>query len=198
MSAQNMQAQQQQQAAMQAKPISQIDKLKLMIIRIGDELRHSRDDHLEKLKTQFVSPFVLKEKTHRHTLTETLITCIHVMPHKVNLYSALLALVAIEDFDFAADLVRQIVYSLHQVLVLEANVYASKNVMRILGNLVQVGLIGTETFCQFLLQLVEEFQKMNVTQDEEGSSGCQHHSIDLMLEVILASLPTTAAKLQRE
>ena len=147
---------------MQAKPISQIDKLKLMTIRIGDELRHSRDDHLEKLKTQFVSPFVLKEKTHRHTLTETLITCIHVMPHKVNLYSALLALVAIEDFDFAADLVRQIVYSLHQVLVLDANVYASKNVMRILGNLVQIGLIGSETFCQFLLQLVEEFQKMNV------------------------------------
>ena len=51
------------------KPISQIDKLKLMIIRIGDELRHNRDEHLQKLKSQFVSPFVLKEKTHRHNLT---------------------------------------------------------------------------------------------------------------------------------
>ena len=39
---------------------------------------------------------------------------------------------------------------------------------------------------------------MNVTSDEEGSSGCQHHSIDLMLEVILASLPATAAKLSKE
>ena len=28
------------------KPISQIDKLKLMIIRIGDEMRHNRDDNL--------------------------------------------------------------------------------------------------------------------------------------------------------
>ena len=95
------------------KPISQIDKLKLMIIRIGDEMRHNRDDNLQKLKTQLTSAFVLKEKTHRATVTETLIACIHAMPHKVNLYSALLALVAVEDFDFAADLVRQIIESLH-------------------------------------------------------------------------------------
>ena len=166
-----------------------------MIIRIGDELRHNRDDHLQKLKTQFVSPFVLKEKTHRHTLTETLISCIHCMPHKVNLYSSLLALVAIEDFDFAADLIRQIVESLHQALVLEANVFASKNVMRLLGNLMQIGLISSETFCQFLLQLVEEFQKMSTAQD---GFGFQSHSTDLMLEVILASLPATAQKLSRE
>ena len=58
------------------------------------------------------------------------------MPHKVNLYSSLLALVAIDDFDFASDLIRQIVESLQQVLVLDANVFASKNVMRLLGNLV--------------------------------------------------------------
>lgn len=147
------------------KPISQIDKLKLMIIRIGDEMRHNRDDNLQKLKTQLTSAFVLKEKTHRATVTETLIACVHAMPHKVNLYSALLALVAVEDFDFAADLVRQIIESLHQVLVLDANVFASKNVTRLLGNLVQMKLIGSEAFCKFLLQLVEEFEKMNLMLD---------------------------------
>lgn len=88
------------------KPLSQLDKLKLMIIRIGDEQRHNCDDQLNKLKTQIVSPFVLKEKSHRQALAETLVTCVHCMPHKVNLYSALLGLVAAEDFDFAADLVR--------------------------------------------------------------------------------------------
>ena len=119
-----------------SKPISQIDKLKLMIIRIGDELRHNRDEHLQKLKTQFVSPFVLKEKSHRHNLTDTLISCIHCMPHKVNLYASLLALVAIEDFDFAADLIRQVIESLNQVLVTDGNVFASKNIMRLLGQLV--------------------------------------------------------------
>ena len=67
--------------------------------------------------------------------------------------------------------------------------------MRLLGNLVQVGLIGSEAFCQFLLQLVEEFQKMQSAQD--GAS-FQSHSTDLMLEVILASLPSTAQKLSRE
>ena len=84
------------------------------------------------------------------------------MPHKVNLYSALIALLAVEDFDFAADLIRQIIESLHQVLVLDANVFASKNVMRLLGSLVQIKLISSEVFCKFLLQLVEEFEKMNL------------------------------------
>jgi len=94
---------------------------------------------------------VLKEKSHRLIVKETLINCIHCMPHKVNLYTALLALIAIEDFDFAADLIHQIIESLQSVLVLEANVYASKNVMRILGSLVQMKLIGSEAFCKFLL-----------------------------------------------
>ena len=67
--------------------------------------------------------------------------------------------------------------------------------MRLLGNLMQIGLIGSEAFCQFLLQLVEEFQKMSTAQD---GSGFQSHSTDLMLEVILASLPATAQKLSRE
>ena len=118
------------------------------------------------------------------------------MPHKVNLYSALLALVAVEDFDFAADLIRQIIESLHQVLVLDSNAFATKNVMRLLGNLVQMKLISSEAFCKFLLQLVEEFEKMNLMQD--GNPGCQSHSTDLMLEVILASLPSTATILARE
>lgn len=39
---------------------------------------------------------------------------------------------------------------------------------------------------------------MNVTGDEEGSAGCQQYSTDLVLEVILASLPATASKLSRE
>ena len=92
------------------------------------------------------------------------------MPHKVNLYTALLALVAIEDFDCAAELIHQIIESLQAVLVLEANVFATKNVMRLLGNLVQMKLIGSEAFCKFLLQLVEEFEKMNLIQD--GNPGC--------------------------
>ena len=80
--------------------------------------------------------------------------------------------------------------------MLEANPFASKNIMRLLGNLVQMKLIGSETFCKFLLQLVEEFEKMNLMQD--GNPGCQSHSTDLMLEVILASLPSTATILSRE
>lgn len=84
-----------------------------MLIRIGDEMKHARDDHLQKLKTQLISPFVLKDRTNRDTLTQTLIKVIHCMPHKVNLYSGLILLIACDDFDFASDLVKQIVESLN-------------------------------------------------------------------------------------
>ena len=122
-----------------------------MIIRIGDEKRENVDEHLQKLKAQMVSAFVLKERGHKASVTDTLMSCIQVMPHKVNLYSALLALVALDDFEFATELLTAIVESLNQVLVLDGNVYASKNIMRLIGNLVHYGLINSEVFCQFLL-----------------------------------------------
>jgi len=67
--------------------------------------------------------------------------------------------------------------------------------MRVLGNLMQVGLINSEAFCLFLLQLVEEYQKLQGSQE---GTGCQSHSTDLILEIILSSLPATASKLSRE
>ena len=36
-----------------------------MIIRIGDERREQRDEHLHKLKSQLVSGFVMKDKSNR-------------------------------------------------------------------------------------------------------------------------------------
>ena len=122
-----------------------------MIIRIGDEKRECRDEHLQKLKTQFASPFVLKERSHRQTLTDTLINCIQVMPHKIMIYTALLTNLAVDEFDFAAEIVGRTVESLHLTLVIQGDVYKSKNIMRLLGNLVQVGLVNSEAFCQFLL-----------------------------------------------
>ena len=88
-----------------------------MLIRIGDEMKHARDDHLQKLKTQLTSPFVLKDRSNRDVIAQTLTKVVHCMPHKVNLYSALILLVACEDFDFAHDLVKQINTSLNEVLV---------------------------------------------------------------------------------
>jgi len=81
------------------------------------------------------------------------------------------------------------------VLVADGNVYASKNVMRLLGNLVSYGLISTEVFCQFLLQIIEDYQMLPGANEGCGS---QSHSNDLILEVILAALFATANKLQRE
>jgi len=56
------------------KPLSHRDKLKLMIVRIGDERRQLVNDHLVKLKD-----FILSEETqknHRDIAIDTLVSCI--------------------------------------------------------------------------------------------------------------------------
>ena len=113
-----------------------MDKLKLMIIRIGDEKRDNRDEHLLKLKTQLNSAFVMKDKNNRQTLVDVLITCVKCMPHKVNLYSYLTAAISVEDFEFAQEITVKVVESLNECLTKNGDVIASKNCMRILGNLV--------------------------------------------------------------
>jgi len=117
------------------------------------------------------------------------------MPHKIMIYTALLVNLAVDEFDFAAEIVGRTVESLHLTLVIHGDIYRSKNIMRLLGNLVQIGLVNSEAFCQFLLQFIEEYQKMPGSQEP---TGCSSHSSDLILEVILASLPSTSAKLSKE
>ena len=183
------------QQAPPSKPISQMDKIKLMIIRIGDEKRELRDEHLGKLKTQLNSAFVMKDKNNRAALVEALLTCTRAMPHKVNLYSYLVAAIAVDDFDFAKEITLRVVELLNDCLTRDGDVFASKNAMRMLGNLVQMGLISSEAFCQLLLQIVEDYSKLH---NSMSATGCQTHSTDLILETLLAAMPLTMQKLQRE
>lgn len=79
------------------------------------------------------------------------------MPHKVNIYTALLGSLAVDEFEFAQEIVIRTVESLQQTLVIHADVYRSKNIMRLVGNLVFLGLINSEGFCNFLLSFIEEY-----------------------------------------
>jgi hypothetical protein len=54
----------------------------------------------------------------------------------------------------------KVVEALNDTLIREGDCFKSKNLMRLLGNLVQVGLISSEAFCSLLLQLVEDYQKL--------------------------------------
>jgi len=88
-----------------------------MIIRIGDEKRHELDVHLQKMRTHLNSAFVMKDKNNREVIVETLTTCIKHMPHKVNLYSYLIAALSLEDFDFATLITKSVVQLLNEALV---------------------------------------------------------------------------------
>ena len=166
-----------------------------MLIRIGDEKRDQRDEHLTKLKGLFTSYFVLKHKGNKDALIESLLTCIVLMPHKVGLYSYLVAATCVESFEFGQEIVFKVVETLNETLIRDGDCFKSKNIMRLLGFLVQVGLITTEAFCSLLLQMVEDYMKL---AGAGKGTGAQTHSSDLILETILSSLPNTFHKLQKE
>ena len=89
----------------------------------------------------------MKDKNNRDALVDALLTCVKYMPHKVNLYSYLVAASAVENFEFGQDVTFKLVESLNESLIRDGDCFKSKNTMRILANLVQIGLITSESFC---------------------------------------------------
>lgn len=51
----------------------------------------------------------MKDKNNREAVIDTLTTCIKHMPHKVNLYSYLIAALSLDDFDFATQITNRVV-----------------------------------------------------------------------------------------
>lgn len=58
------------------------------------------------------------------------------MPHKVNLYSYLVAATSVENLEFGQEIIFKVVESLNETLIKQGDCFKSKNAMRFLGNLV--------------------------------------------------------------
>ena len=71
-------------------------RIKLMLIRVGDERRELLDQHLVALKTKCLD-FDKYESDTKSVLIETLITVITNLPHKVLVYSNFVAILAAEN-----------------------------------------------------------------------------------------------------
>lgn len=70
------------------------------------------------------------------------------MPHKINLYAHLIAAISVDDFDFATEIINAVTESIGVTLTRNADVFAAKNAMRVLGMLVgQYAVITCEAFC---------------------------------------------------
>jgi len=68
-----------------------------MLVQIGDKRRELKDEHLKKLRD-----LIVKEKLDNFMLvTKVLTKCILLMPHKTQLYAALLSMIAVEDYELA-------------------------------------------------------------------------------------------------
>lgn len=85
------------------------------MIRISDEKRAQKDEHLQKLKN-----FILSEEcfSHHEELVQDIFPkCVLNMPHKSLIYSTLVALIAIEKNSLAVDIVNKLVESLQESFV---------------------------------------------------------------------------------
>ena len=74
-----------------------------MIIRIGDEKREQKDDHIKKLRAVILQEETLKN--HKETVLDTLTKCVLNMPHKSLIYATIVASIAVENEQFANEIV---------------------------------------------------------------------------------------------
>jgi len=81
--------------------------------------------------------------------------------------------------------------SLFQALVIERNVHASKNLMRVLGSLVDFGCLSAPWFSQTVIQLLDE-----CLTGAGGKVG--KPELELIIETIMAGMMIATARLQRE
>lgn len=90
----------------------------------------------------------MKDKSNRQLIVDALLTCVRVMPHKINLYTHLIAAISVDDFDFATEIINAVTESIGVTLTRNGDVFAAKNAMRVLGMLVgQYGVVTCEAFC---------------------------------------------------
>jgi hypothetical protein len=86
-----------------------------MIIRIGDERRQQKDDHIKKLKAMILQDETLKN--HRALVTDILLKCVMNMPHKIALYAAIVGSVAVDNEQLATEIVTRVGELLQESLV---------------------------------------------------------------------------------
>lgn len=132
--------------------------IKLMLIRIGDERREMLDQHLVALKMKCLD-FTKYEADTKDVLTQTLITVITNLPHKVLVYSNFIAMLAQDDANYAQEIISIILKHLSIFFINEQDDLKSRSIFRWLANLVDVRVIDSKSVCQFLLGFLDEVQK---------------------------------------
>ena len=159
-----------------------------MLIRIGDEKREMIEQHLENLKGKCIDTEKHEVDT-KEEMQATLCQVVHNLPQKVLIYAALVALIAKENAQLAKDLIDTIVQSLKKIFVNDQDAFRSRNVFRFLSYLVDLRVICAKEACQFILNILDEYQK--AAENFQG---------DLVLHCVLVFLTTenTCQRLQKE
>jgi hypothetical protein len=120
-----------------------------MIVRIGDQKRAHIEEHLTKLRDYLTSDDTMKHQ--RHQTVHTVVSALTNLPHKAFVYGALITMINIHSTHLANEIVTHMIEQLSLSLVSERNVHASKNIMRVLAVLVELGCLASGWFSQTVI-----------------------------------------------
>jgi DNA-binding transcriptional regulator YbjK len=90
-------------------------------------------------------------KHQRHQTVHTLVSALTNLPHKAFVYGALITMINIHSTHLANEIVTHMIEQLSLSLVSERNVHASKNIMRVLAVLVELGCLASGWFSQTVI-----------------------------------------------
>ena len=153
-----------------------------MLVRVGDEKRDMREEHLRKLKDFLLSAET--QKNYKEVVLNVFKRCVASLPHKVFLYATLTTLLITENETFGTSLVEQTAETLKELLT-NFNAEAVKAVVRYLASLVTYRVLDSKTFTILIIQLLEETERAK----DFG---------DLVLEAVIGGLPICSQTLTKE
>eukprot|EP01114_Cavostelium_apophysatum_P014517 TRINITY_DN3790_c0_g1_i1.p1 TRINITY_DN3790_c0_g1~~TRINITY_DN3790_c0_g1_i1.p1 ORF type:complete len:829 (-),score=226.89 TRINITY_DN3790_c0_g1_i1:25-2442(-) len=163
------------------------NRLKSLIVRVGDKSTSSLESNLEGL-AKALEDEVTKQKS---TIVECIMRCVVALPVKIPVYGTLVGLINAKNFEVGADIVQRTSTQLQAAL--DNNQFNDiKYLTRFVGELVNSSVLPPSAIIDLLNQYLEI-----VAQELTSESSESHHQrrADFFLYVTLITLPFVGREL---
>ena len=130
--------------------------IKLMLIRIGDEKREMIEQHLTILSQKMIELHSRNEPEANQEIMAVFESVLTNLSHKTMVYASLVGLLAAKQNQFAKELVDHILSStLQKHFVHNQDAFASRNIFRFVGCLVDLNVISAANAKEFITSVLQ-------------------------------------------
>ena len=127
-----------------------------MLIRIGDEKREMIEQHLTILSQKMIELHSRNEPEANQEIMAVFESVLTNLSHKTMVYASLVGLLAAKQNQFAKELVDHILSStLQKHFVHNQDAFASRNIFRFVGCLVDLNVISAANAKEFITSVLQ-------------------------------------------